>query len=358
MMRRGHLMLAALIFTLAVSGLALAAEPKVTDTALDDVGLSEETTWQLSQPTREVVEHANKVRGSYLRTEVRSTNSTALLEVRLTVATPDRQPSFLLSVQTEQTITEVRVYETLLRSIVGNDGGRDNYEYHVVPGEFTYGEAAVRTELLPPVPLPNAKVTINAKEYQTDADGIVLDPNHQLRILDALDALDRRTMDFVIEVPDMPAKNYSVFRTMPQRRDFDEKLLDEPSQQDLLVCYRLNFKQSLLQPEQEGLQFELETAALPAFVKAGEYFPVTVKVTNNGSRQTSCLLGRSFSRLNGVNGKLFYFGAIAPGDTARFTRYFKAAPEELVNQLFLEIRFSDSWGILKQTLPLNLPLIH
>ena len=142
------------------------------------------------------------------------------------------------------------------------------------------------------------------------------------------------------------------------RRWEDEKLLDEPAQQDLLVCYRLNFKQSLLQPEQEGLEFSLVAEELPAVVRTGEYFPVTVKVVNNGSRQTSCLLGRTFSRLEGLNGKLFYFGAVAPGDTATFTRYLKVAPEELVNNLFLEIRFSDSWGVLKQALELNLPLIH
>ncbi|MBR4125404.1 MAG: hypothetical protein IKR13_04300, partial [Victivallales bacterium] len=194
---------------------SVAAEPKVTDTALDDVGLSEETVWQISQPTREIVDRANMVRGSYLRTEVRSTKSTPLLDVRLTVATSDRQPSFLLSVQEEQTITEVRVYETLLRTVVGNDGGRDNYEYHIVPGEYTYGEDNIRIEMMPPSPLANAEVTINAQKYVTDADGVVLDPEHHLRSLDALDALDRRTMEFVIEAEGMPAKSYSVFRTMP-----------------------------------------------------------------------------------------------------------------------------------------------
>ena len=106
------------------------------------------------------------------------------------------------------------------------------------------------------------------------------------------------------------------------------------------------------------MEFSLESDAIPAVVRIGECFPLTIKVTNNGSRQTSCLLGRSFSRLDGLNGKLFYFGAVAPGDTARFTRYFKVSPEELVNHLFMEIRFSDSWGILKQTLQLDLPLIH
>ncbi|MBR4519540.1 MAG: hypothetical protein IKO65_11125 [Victivallales bacterium] len=334
------------------------AEPRVTDTVLDDIGISEGTAWQLSQPTRESVDRANKVRGSYVRTEVRSTETSQVLDVRLAVTTDDRQPSFMLSLQEEQTITEVRVYETLLRTTVGNDGGRSNYEYHVMPGEYTYGEESVRTQTMPPVPLANAQVTVNGQSYATDENGVVLDPDHRLGILDAMDALDRRTMEFVIEVQGKPAKTYSVFRTMPQRRDFDEKLLDEPAQQDILVCYRLNFKQSLLQPEQEGLEFSLESDAIPAVVRTGECFPLTIKVTNNGSRQTSCLLGRSFSRLDGLNGKLFYFGAVAPGDTARFTRYFKVSPEELVNHLFMEIRFSDSWGILKQTLQLDLPLIH
>ena len=357
MMNR-NLTLVVCALIIAVVADVMAAESRVTDTVLDDIGISEGTAWKISQPTREIVDHANKVRGSYLRTEVRSTESSQVLDVRLTLATADRQPSFLLSVQEEQTITEVRVYETLLRTTVGNDGGRGSYEYHVVPGEYTDGEESIRTQKMLPVPLANTEVTVNAKTYVTDADGVVQDPEHHLLILDALDALDRRTMEFVIEAKGMPARSYSVFRTMPQRRDFDEKLLDEPASQDVLVCYHLNFKQSILQPEQEGLEFSLENDALPTIVRTGEYFPITVKVTNNGSRQTSCLLGRSFSRLAGLNGKLFYFGAIAPGDTARFTRYFKVAPEELVNHLFMEIRFSDSWGILKQTLPLDLPLIH
>lgn len=356
MMNRQLMLLGACL--LAFAWRAWAADPRVTDVGLSDVGLSEGAAWQISQPTRELVDRANKVRGSYLRTEVRATKTNRLLEVRLTVATPDRQPSFQLNVLEEQAITEVRVYETLLRTAVGNDGGRSSFEYHVVPGEYTYGEETVRTQKHLAAPLANAQVTINAKPFGTNADGVVQDPGHQLLILDALDSLDRRTMDFVVEAPEMPAVTYSVFRTMPQRRDFDEKLLDEPAQQDLLVAYRLNFKQSVLQPEQEGLQFTLETAELPAVVRAGEYFPLTVKVTNNGSRQTSCLLGRTFSRLEGLNGKLFYFGALAPGDTARFTRYLKVLPEELVNQLFLEVRFSDSWSVLKPVLPLTLPVIH
>ena len=87
-------------------------------------------------------------------------------------------------------------------------------------------------------------------------------------------------------------------------------------------------------------------------------FPITVKVVNNGSKQTSCLLGRSFSRMQDLNGRLFYFGSIEPGNTARFTRYFKVNDGELAGRAFLDIRFSDSWSVLKPHLSVQFPLIH
>lgn len=346
-----------MVWALAVAGFA--AEWQDTDTVLSNVGLSDETVLQITQPTKESIDNANKCRGSFLRTMVKRVESKTNLVVNLTIVEDTRQPTFQLWTQEEQEITEIRVYETLLRSFVANaNNGQGAFEYKLLPGEYTYGEEAVHVVKMPMKPLGNSPVKINAAFFVTDANGVVRDSEMKLNILEAMDVLDRRTMEFIIETPELPMQVFTIYRTMPQRRDFDEKLLDEPSQQDILVCYHLDFKQSLLQPEQEGLEFAFESSRIPDLVRAGEYFPITVQVVNHGNRQTSCLLGRSFSRIPGMNGKLFYFGAIAPGDTARFTRYFKIAPEELVNQAFVEIRFSDSWGILKQRLPLDLHFVH
>lgn len=344
---------------LMLSMTALAADPKATDTALSDNGRSDEAVLQMSQPSRGKYDSSNKCRGSFLRTEVMKVESRNLLVVKLTVVEATQQPTFRLSVQEEQDITEVRVYETLARDFVSSkNNGEGAYEYHLLPGEYTYGETGVRTVKSPLKPLANSPVRINAVGFVTDGDGVVQNLNTRLPILDTLDSLERRTMDFVVEVPDMPMQVFTVYRTMPQRRDYDEKLLDEPAQQDVLRCYHLDFRQSLVQPEQEGLECSFEPDRIPSLVRAGEWFPITVQVANRGKRQTSCLLARTFSRIPDLNGRLFYFGAIAPGATARFTRYFKIATEEMVNHAFVEIRFSDSWGILKQRLPLDLSFVH
>ena len=357
MSRMMKLLALSMLWMLMASGIA--AEPQAVDTALGNVGLSDETMWQISQPTRATVENANKCRGSFLRTMEKKVETKTCLVVNLMVVEDTQQPTFQLLLQEEKEITEVRVYETLLRNYVANaNNGQGAYEYRLLPGEYTYGEESVHVLKMPMKPLKNSPVKINGTIYATDNDGCVRDPEMKLNVLDALDGLERRTMDFIVEVPELPMQVFTIYRTMPQRRDYDEKLLDEPSRQDILVCYGLDFKQSLLQPEQDGLEFAFEPNRIPDLVRTGEFFPVTIQVVNHGTRQTSCLLGRSFSRIPGLNGKLFYFGAVAPGATARFTRYFKIAPEERVNHAFVEIRFSDSWGILKQHLPLDFRFVH
>ena len=355
-MRRG-LEIKALVLLVGMLG-ALTAW-RAEEVSLDNVGLSEMTIWQISQPSRENLDNADKCRGSFLRTEVKKGNLVKKLKICLVLSKATGQPSFQLLMQDEQEVIETRVYEALIRKAVNNENrGPGSYEYRLLPGECVYGEESVRTVQLPPKPLANTSVRINAMEFVTDEEGIVQDSDMRLRILDSLDTLRRRTMDFIVEVPGMPSQLYTVFRTMPQRRDYDEKLLDEPAEQDILQCYHLNFRQSLMQPEQNELECSVESEQISGLLRTGEWFPITVVVANHGTRQTSCLLGRTFSRIPGLNGKLFYFGAIAPGSTARFTRYFKIAPEELVNQAFVEVRFSDSWSTLKQRIPFDLRFVH
>ena len=197
---------------LLLSMIALAAAPQATDTALPESERSDATVWQMSQPSRGKFDSSNKCRGSFLRTEVMKVESRNLLVVKLTVVEATQQPTFRLAVQEEQDITEVRVYETLARDFVSSkNNGEGAYEYHLLPGEYTYGETGVRTVKSPLKPLANSPVRINAVSFVTDDDGVVQNSNMRLQILDTLDSLERRTMDFIVEVPDMPMQVMEVF---------------------------------------------------------------------------------------------------------------------------------------------------
>ena len=130
MSRTLKLLVCIMALVLAVAGFA--AELQAVDTALSNIGLSDETVWQISQPTRAAVDSANKCRGSFLRSMVKKVESTTYLVVNLAVVEDTQQPTFQLWLQEEQEITEVRIYETLLRNYIAGNNGQGTYEYQLL----------------------------------------------------------------------------------------------------------------------------------------------------------------------------------------------------------------------------------
>ena len=302
-----------------------------------------------------------KARGNYLRTEIREVIPSRRLTCTLVMDGEYRQPAIAIAYQDIQTITDVKLYETILRKFTpaAQPGGEPSVSVEVIPGELWPGETTRRQIASPRLPLTDTEIRFNGKPARTDAKGIARHPDGTaIDLLPHLDFLEKRTADFQILAAGFPECVYRVYRTMPQRQAHDEKRLDEPEDQDVLVVAGLDFRQARSKPEQERLQCRVTLPGNLNLVTAGRAFPVTVTVSNHGQLDTSCLLARSFSRLPALNGILFYFGKIPPGKTASFTR-FVTLPKNLPGNLaFAEIRFTDSWSPLPHALPLKLTVIH
>lgn len=329
----------------------------------DGLGLSPEVMQKLLEGVTfrdsKGAARVTRVKGTYLRTDIKDSSSEYAIKAEIKITGDNRQPAFVLKKIEHKTLTEVKIYETLLRIFTpGQDENQGTYDYERLAGETWEGETNQRIVTQDAGPLANTDVIINGILLKTDKDGTVIDSNSELSILDKFDDLGMRQFDFTIDVPAFQPITFTMTRTMPQRRPSDEMRIEEDEDFELLLAYGLDFALSKKKPEQDEL---LCKATLPkdfAVATAGKFFPLTVTVTNSGETQTSCLIARSFSRIPGLNGKLFYFGAIHPGETKSFTRIVRVDENEKSNSAALEIRFSDSWSTPKQRIPLRFPLIH
>ncbi len=303
-----------------------------------------------------------KCRGNFIRTDAQVIARKKSLACSIVIDNANHNQPILRINNTEiQTVSTTNVYEMRYRHFVedNRDIGGGVYIYTLAPDEEWRDEPKQTVHTVAGVPLANEEVSIDGRICRTDRNGLVHATEGNFDLLKDFDNLSQRTHTYTIAVRGYYPISYTVYRTMPQRSADDEKRLEEPQDQDLLVKYGLNFHQSKGAPEQDDLECTLELPPDTAFFTAGVSIPVIIRVTNHGKKATSCLLARSFSRIPGINGKLFYFGAIKPGTSASFTRYINADRENLTSMAFAEFRFSDSWSIIPgKKLELKLPVIH
>ncbi len=300
-----------------------------------------------------------KCRGNFLRTELRKTEKREQYTCALKPVNT-AFPCLQVKLQTLFTYHEIRIYETLERTIVEGDSKAPkttgSTQYRLLPGEFWEGESNVRTEIKEAGAFANETFLINGKTLQSDAEGtIIADAQSGLGILEFFDNLNSRQLDLEIEHVLLGNQKLSIYRTMPRRAKTDEKNLDENTLNDLLVSFNLDFYQRLTEPERQKLKVEYFLNTLE--IEPGKPFSIMIKVSNQGSRETSCLLGRLFSREPSLNGKLFYFGAIAPGKTQIFSRTIQPDAGLKVDHCFAALALCDSWGELPQhQLNLKIPV--
>lgn len=290
----------------------------------------------------------DKCRGNFLRTEIRKTEKREQYDCSLKT-TSTSFPSIQFKRQTLFTYHEIRIYETLERTLVEGDSTTPkttgSYQYRLLPGEFWEGESNVRTELKDSGPFANESFLINGQALQTDAEGtIIADAQSGLAILEFFDNLNTRQLDLEIEHVLLGNRKLTVYRTMPRRPKTDEKTLDENTMNDLLVSFNLDFYQRLTEPERQKLKVEYFLNTLE--IEPGKPFTIIIKISNQGERETSCLLGRLFSREPWLNGKLFYFGAVPPGKAQIFSRTFLPDTGLKVDHCYAALALSDSWGEL------------
>ena len=297
-------------------------------------------------------------RGAYLRTEIRNTEKSFEILPCLSIDSEDNQPVLILQKCQITSLTEVRIYESMLRVFVKDEDGRGYFDYRKLPDSPWEGESNVRrTETVDGV-IANARVIVDDIPCHTDDKGKVIADHGRLDLLAFFDAIDCRLQTILIRCPGLPAKSFSIYRTMPQRAAFDEKRLEEPPEQDVLVAYKLDFRQPNTKPEQEGLVCQVILPEDFAYATAGKPFPVRVLVKNNGTADTSCLIARLFSRIEGVDGKLFYFGAVKAGESKEFTRYLTIPNAVRTGKVYAELHFSDSWSAIKLAESLSFTVLH
>lgn len=300
-----------------------------------------------------------KSRGNFLRTEIRKTEKREQYVCALKPGA-DFFPCLQFKRQFHFIYHEVRIYEMLERINLDGDDNTPkttgSYQFRLLPGEFWEGESNTRNEIKESGFFANETFLINGKALQTDEQGIIsANAKSRLDILEFFDNLNKRQLDLDIEHVLLGNRKLSIYRTMPRRPKTDEKTLEEDVLNDLLVAFNLDFYQRTSEPERQKLKVEYFFNTLD--IQPGEFFTIIIKITNEGTRETSCLLGRTFSRESWLNGKLFYFGAIAPGNTQTFSRTFQPDQTLKVEHCFAALAFSDSWGELpRHQLNLKIPV--
>lgn len=303
-------------------------------------------------------EAQDKVRGNYLRTEVRKEEAREQFDCYLGTGLAS-QPRLVFRRQKFITYYEVRLFEALLRTTLESDSNTGktaySYQYQVLPGEFIEGEILTRTETQDHGPFDATNFSINGKSLRTDANGEIVDSGaNDLGILEFFDKWENRQMDLEVEHDTLGIKKLAVYRIMPRRSKADEKTLDESLANDLLVSFNLDYEQRRTAPERDNLKIEYLPST--SVITPGTPFSIAIKISNLGLQDTSNLTGYIFSREPWLHGKMFYFGAIKPGKSLVFTRTFWPDQAIRVANCFASISFIDSWGKLPQpVLSLKIP---
>lgn len=285
------------------------------------------------------------VRGAYVRQDIVKTERSESFVCTLSgVACPSL--SFFLAREVTTVYHEVNMYQAMRREPVGKNADGDlEYDLVVVPGKFLEGERNRRVETRVIGPLVNESLLVNGKEMRTDDFGAITDEG-DLGILAVFDNLKVFNYNVKFEHKVLGIKEITVYRSIPRRQSADERNLDEPLKNDILVAFNRDFTKKREQPERENLEVVIED--MPEKLMPGQRLKLTVKVINHGDRETNCLLARTFSRQSWLDGRLLYLGNIEPGKSQEFTRIFEV-PENLVaDRAFVEIAFQDSWGPLPE----------
>ena len=222
--------------------------------------------------------------------------------------------------QTIQTFHMVKMYETILEVATLDDTKgsvyRERVEPQVVPGELMAGERFTKTETIDAGPFANETFRIGDIEITTDKDGLVVD-THQ-RLLAPFDQIAHNSAEIKVTHATMGEKKIVITRDLLKKPTAVQKAVDAEAlpTYDVLESLGLDFTQ-LRQNGKDGLVISYK---VPESVKAGETVKITIDIANHGTLPIGTVLVRAFSREPWLNGKLFYFGNIAPGKKASFTR--------------------------------------
>lgn len=266
-----------------------------------------------------------KRKGRFLHTEIEGYEDATAFKATLYTYPNSSFPVFKLVKLTKRTIREIKVFETVIDTI--NQNPNQKHHIHsfkdliVVPNEFIKDNPTTREEIIVEGPFANTTFTIDGVSMTTDAQGHVADTSQ--RLLRRFDDLTQNSINIDISHPKYGSYQLEVTRLILKP---EEDMLPEYKKEDpkatLDILEGMGIDSSI--PSNPGANPLDVITKLPQNIKPGDLFPITVAVTNNGNKITGNLIICTFSRENWLDGKLFYFGNIQPGQSKSFVRLVKA----------------------------------
>ena len=259
----------------------------------------------------------NKRRGRYLRTEVRRRDATETYEVKA-VPAKGSFPQFVFKKILVLTIHEVKLYETVMETVTANDGSGitpvGSVNYVVIPGEYIEGDETQRVERKYDGVLKMELFTLNGKAYATDENGIWTDESQT--VLAAFDRMRTKNVEFRFSHKEYGEAVLELSRNFIKREMPVLPGTEKAQPTDVLEALGMDFSQLKLCSD-EGISVQ---ATYNKTAKPGEVLALTVEVKNNGLRSVSNVIGRSFTSTPGLDGKMFYYGLLLPGQKRSFSR--------------------------------------
>ena len=259
----------------------------------------------------------NKRRGKFLRTEVRRRDATQSYEVKA-VSAKGSFPQFVFKKILIVTIHEVKLYETVIETVTANDGAGitpvGSVGYVVVPGEYIEGEESQRIERKFDGVMKLELFNLNGKAYTTDENGIWTDEAQT--VLSAFDRMRTKTVELRFSHKEYGDAVLELSRNFIKREIPVIPGTENTQPTDLLEALGMDFSQ-LKQCSDEGISVQVTCNKT---AKPGEVVALTVEVKNNGLRSVSNVIGRSFTSTPGLDGKMFYYGLMLPGQKRSFSR--------------------------------------
>lgn len=270
-----------------------------------------------------------KRKGRFLHTEIENYEDAIGFSAVLIPNTQGDNLQFKFTRLIQRTIHEIKVYEMVLDN-VNNAQSKNTLDFNaiaptVVPNEFAKEDPSVRKETLNAGPFKNAKFIIEGEEVMTDKEGQAFITRQT--ILEKFDDFMLNTLDITISHAEAGEQKLTLSRYLFMKDEDitpDYKRLNPQATLDILEGLGLNFKQDG-RPGRTTLSIK---CIHPDTCKPNAILPIKVIVTNTGKALAGNLLLSTFSRENWIDGKLFYIGALLPGETRSFTRSI-TVPETL-----------------------------
>jgi len=283
-------------------------------------------------------ETSDVYRGRMVRTEEISRQSNPFLRGQF-LGYLDGKLAFQIVMFDRAEIFRRAIYEKLI--VTRDPSNPDDPGFRsVVPGQFIQGEPERTEEVNELAPAANRAFRYHAGEgpettARTNDTGVLLDADEA--VLLQLEDLRQASVQIVFSNQSDGACHVELTRA-----EFNNKM---------------------------GISYEYQKKSYPKNLKAaaewdkqiykpGEIATLTLKLSNRGENgDVVRLLGRSLSRWNWLDGKMFYLGDLAPQERATFSRRFIIPDDAPAGIHYLRIGFNDISGT-KPQLPLTLQIAY